>query len=164
MAQQPPAAPPPAPPPPPPVPGAPIPGQRPTQATTAATLLFIVGGLRLLLGLIAAIVVMGAADRIGDEPDGGTLLAVVAVVLVVLLVAAALQIAGGRHTLAMRPRGFSLGISGTIIGLLLGVLGLAGAAQGNSTPLNILITVLLLVGDIVILMQLSQARRFMTPA
>jgi hypothetical protein len=160
MAQQ-----PPAPPPPPPIPGLGAPGRTPAPATTAAILLFTVGGVRALLALIGFVAVIGAGDELSDldVEDVGVFVGIVVGVLIITVVAAVLQIIGGIHTLKLRPRGFALGLAGSIIGIVLGLLGFAGAASGASNPAGIVFGILLFIGDIVILVYLGQARRLVTP-
>lgn len=159
MAQQ-----PPAPPPPPPIPGLGAPGRAPAPATTAAILLFTIGGVRALLALVGFVAVIAAGDELSelDVDDVGLFVGILIGVLIIMVVAATLQIIGGVHTLKMRPRGLATGLAGSIIGVVLGVLSLAGAASGGSNPLTVLMTILLLIGDIVILVYLGQARRLVT--
>jgi hypothetical protein len=164
MAQQPPAQQPPAPPPPPPIPGQPAAGQRPASATTAAILLFTVGILRGILMLIGLIAIIGASGEIAGLEGAGAFIGIFVVVVLIGIAAAVLQIMGGVQTLQLRARGFALGLTGTIIGLVLGVLSLAGTLGGSGQAGSAVIVALLLIGDVVILIYLGQARRFMTSA
>ncbi|MGH2674921.1 MAG: hypothetical protein ACRDKA_11525 [Actinomycetota bacterium] len=163
MAQQPPAPPPPPPPPPTgPYAGAPGYAARPGGVTAAAVLLFAVGGLRGLLMLLSLIVVIGASGDISGLPGAGAAIGIAVVVVLIGLLAAVLQIVGGVGTMQLRRRGRTLGLTGSIIGIALGVLALLGAASGGATAVSVVIALLFLFGDIAIIVTLSQNGRFLT--
>jgi len=158
MAQQ-----PPAPPPPPPTgPSGGAYGARPGSVTGAGILLIILGSLRGLLGLIALIAILGATEEITDELGGGALTIGIVSVLIALIVGL-LQILGGVNTLRLRRRGFVLGLTGSIIGVILVLLGLVSgtAAAGG---LALVVAVLVLLGDIAAIIMLTQSSRYLTQA
>jgi hypothetical protein len=125
-------------------------------------LLFSVGGVRGLLSLIGIFAVIAAGEELGDVDQAGLLIGVIIVVLAATVLAAVLQIMGGAHTLAMRRKGWALGLSGSIVGLVLGLLGFAGAASGGGNAPGVIFTLVLFVGDIVCLVYLAQAGKMMT--
>jgi hypothetical protein len=161
MAQQPPAAPPPPPPPPSTGPYGGIPGYgvRPGGVTTSAILLFVIGGLRVLIFLISLIAVIGAGDELAGIAGAGTFIGIAVVVVLIAITAGILQIIGGVNTLRLRRLGRILGLTGTIIGIALGVLGLIGGASSGG---SILFAVLFLIGDIAIVVLLAQNSRYLT--
>jgi hypothetical protein len=159
MAQQ-----PPAPPPPPPPPTGPYGagyGVRPGGVTTSAILLFVVGGLRVLIFLISLIAVIGAGDELAGIAGAGTFIGIAVVVVLIAITAGILQIIGGVNTLRLRRLGRILGLTGTIIGIALGVLGLLGGSSGGSGS-SVLFAVLFLIGDIAIVVLLAQNGRYLT--
>jgi hypothetical protein len=158
VAQQPPPPPPSYPPPPPPAPGGQYPGARPGTVAGVGILLIILGSLRGLFALIAVIVVIGASDEITGDL-GGAALGIVIVALLITVAVGLLQILGGANTLRLRRRGFVLGLTGSVIGIVLGLLGLLG---GGAEGLTIVINVLVLIGDIVAVVLLSQNSRYLT--
>jgi hypothetical protein len=161
MAQQPPAPPPPPPPPTGPYGGAPGYGVRPGGVTTSAILLFVVGGLRVLIFLISLIAVIGAGDELAGIAGAGTFIGIAVVVVLIAIAAGILQIIGGANTLGLRRRGRVLGLTGTIIGMALGVLGLIGGSTGGSGS-SVVFAVLFLIGDIAIIVLLAQNGRYLT--
>lgn len=115
----------------------------------------------MLIGLIA---IVAASGEIAGLEGAGAFIGIFVVVVLIGIAAAVLQIMGGVQTLRLRPRGFALGLTGTIIGLVLGILSLAGTLSGEGQAGSAVIVALLLIGDVVILIYLGQARRFMTRA
>lgn len=160
MAQQPPAPPPPPPPPTGPYGGTPGYGTRPGGVTTTSIVLFVVGGLRVIIFLISLIAVIGAGSELAGISGAGTFIGIAVVVVLIAIAAGILQIIGGANTLRLRRRGRVLGLTGTIIGIALGVLGLIGGASGGGT--NVVFTALFLIGDIAIVVLLAQNGRFLT--
>ncbi len=158
MSSQPP--PPPAQPPPPP-PDQPqhagTPGTRPPALTTAAVLLFIVSGLRIIFGLITLVAVLGAQDEIESQlgVSSGTVVGVVTVAVLITLAVATLQLMSGVSALRQRRRAFGLGLAGCIIGIVIGIYGLASGGSGGS---GALFAVLFLAVDITALVLLVQNR------
>lgn len=159
MAQQ----PPPPPPPPPPAGGpvyggVPAYGTRPGGVTTASVLLFVAGGLGGLVYLIALVAILGASGQLSDFGVSGGLIGVFVLVALIGIAGAVLQIMGGVHTLRLRRRGRALGLTGTIMGLVLALLSVLGG--GNA--LAVIIAVLLLIADITIIVLLAQSGRYLT--
>jgi hypothetical protein len=166
MAQQPPPPPPPPPPPaqPPGGPvygGVPAYGARPSGVTAAAVVMFVVGGLRSVLGLIALIAVIGAGGQLSGIPGAGAFIGVAVIIVLITIGAAVLQILGGTHTLRLRRRGRAIGLTGTIIGLAIGVLGLVGGASDGQAG-ALVVTLLFIIGDVVIIVLLAQNGRYLT--
>jgi hypothetical protein len=151
MAQQPPA--PPQPP--------PVASPRPPVVTTASVLLFVIGGLRAIFGLLGLVVILGATD-VADEQPG--LYAFAIALVLVALVAAGLQIAGGVGTLRLRRTGFRLAIIGSVIGAgarLIDIL--ISYSADYATPVYTTIGLLVIALDVLIISILMQHRaRFTT--
>jgi hypothetical protein len=159
MAQQPPAPPPPPPPPTGPYGGAPGYGIRPGGVTATSVLLFVIGGLRVVIFLISLIAVIGAGSELAGISGAGTFIGIAVVVVLIAIAAGVLQILGGANILRMRRRGRALGLTGTIIGIALGVLGLLSGSSGGA---SILFAVLFLIGDIAVVVLLAQNARYLT--
>jgi hypothetical protein len=165
MAQQ----PPPPPPPPPPLPpaggpvygGVPAYGARPAGVTAVSVLLFVVGGIRGVFALFALVVVAGAGGELAGIPGAGAFIGVAILVVLITVGAAVLQIIGGVHTMRLRRRGRALGLTGAIIGMAIGILGLVGGASDGSGG-TIVFAVLFLIGDIAIIVLLAQNARYLT--
>jgi hypothetical protein len=130
----------------------------------AAILLFTVGTLRGILMLIGLVAVAAASGELSELEGFGVFVRIFFVVALIGIAAAVLQIMGGVQTLQLRPRGFVLGLTGTIIGLVLGILSLGGTVGGSGQTGSVVIIVLLSIGDVATLFYLGQARRFMTTA
>jgi hypothetical protein len=169
MAQQPPAPPPPPPPPPPPGPppggpvysGGPAYATRPGGLTVSAVLLLVVGGLRAVLALIALIAIAGAGDQLAGIPGAGAAIGVAVVIVLIVVAAGILQILGGIQILRLRRRGRAFGLTGTIIGLVVGLLGLVGSLADGAGA-SVIFTILFLIADIVIIVLLVQNGRYLT--
>jgi hypothetical protein len=163
MAQQPPAPPPPPPPPSSPPPGGPVygsgavSGARPGGVTANSVLLFVVGGIRALLYLIAVVAIIGVSGELSDFGVSGGAVAVGVVLALIALAAGVLQIVGGAQLLRMRRQGRVIGLSGTIVGLALALFGVLGGGGGA-----VVIGVLLLLGDVAIIVLLAQNSRYLT--
>ncbi|HZB04804.1 MAG TPA: hypothetical protein VE737_10850 [Actinomycetota bacterium] len=165
MAQQPPAPPPPPPPEPPP--GGPVYSGRPAYAarpgglTASAVLLLVVGGLRAVLALIGLIAIAGAGDQLAGIPGAGAAIGVAVVIVLIVVAAGVLQILGGVQILRLRRRGRPFGLTGTIIGLVVGLLGLVGSLADGAGA-SAIFTILFLIADIVIIVLLVQNGRYLT--
>lgn len=147
MAQQPPA------PPPPPALGPQA--QRPPAVTAAAVLLFVIGGIRALFGLLVLAALLSIA---GDSDINGGLYALAILLTVLTLVAAGLQIAGGVGCLRTSQRGRSVALAGTVLG---GGTRLLDLVVSASLDLSIggaatFIAILLIASDIIIIVTLLQ--------
>jgi hypothetical protein len=114
------------------------------------------------VALISLVLILAAGDELEDIEDAGVVVAILLIVVAVTILAGLLQVMGGVRTLAMKIRGWALGMAGSIIGLVLGILSFAGSSQAGTTGANLLLVALLFIGDIVILAYLGQARKTMT--
>ena len=153
MAQQ-----PQAPPPPPPSGG--VTG-RPSGVTTAAILLFVIGGLR---GLLMLLVLTALLSIAGDAGVNGALFALAMILTLATLAAAILQIVGGTGCLRLTRRGYALAFRGTVLGAATRVADLlvsasldieVGGAYG-------VISFLLLATDVIIVVLLVQNKNAFT--
>jgi hypothetical protein len=136
-------------------------GARPGGITAASVLLFVVGGLRGVFALIALVLVAGAGGELAGIPGAGAFIGVAIVIILITIGAAILQIIGGAQTLRLRRRGRVLGLTGTIIGLAIGVLGLIGGLSDGAGA-SVIFTILFLIGDIAIIVILAQNARYLT--
>jgi len=162
VAQQPPPPPPshPPPPPPPPAPGWQPAGTRPGGLSGAGILLIVLGGLRELFALIALVVVLAASDEFAGVDDAEVAIGIIVVALVIVIGVGLLQIFGGVNTLRLRRRGLVLGLTGSIIGIVLALLGLLSA--GGTPAVTIVINLLVLIGDVIAVILLAQNGRYLT--
>jgi hypothetical protein len=162
VAQQPPPPPPsyPPPPPPPPAPGWQPAGTRPGGLSGAGILLIVLGGLRELFALIALVVVLAASDEFAGVDDAEVAIGIIVVALVIVIGVGLLQIFGGVNTLRLRRRGLVLGLTGSIIGIVLALLGLLSA--GGTPAVTIVVNLLVLIGDVIAVILLAQNGRYLT--
>jgi hypothetical protein len=128
--------------------------------TGVSILLIILGGLRELFALIALIVVLAASDEFVGVDDAGVAVGIIVVALVIVVGVGLLQILGGVNTLRLRRRGMILGLTGSIIGIVLALLGLLSA--GGTPAVTIAINVMVLIGDIIAVILLAQNGRYLT--
>src|SRR5919106_5266514 len=144
VAQQPPPPPPsyPPSPPPPPAAGWQPAGTRPGGLCGAGILLIVMGGLRELFALIALVVVLAASDEFAGADDAEVAIGIIVVALVIVIGVGLLQIFGGVNTLRLRRRGLVLGLTGSIIGIVLALLGLLSA--GGTPAVTIVVNLLVL--------------------
>lgn len=159
MAQQPPTTPPPPPPPPQP-PSGPgygtgAPYARAGGVTAASVVLFVVGGIRSLLYLLAVVAIIGASGELTAFGVSGGQVAVGVFLALVALAAGILQIIGGASTLRLRRRGRTLALAGTIVGLSMALLAMFSGGGGGALVFGML----LIVGDIAIIVLLAQNSR-----
>ena len=134
-------------------------GPRPGGLTAAAVLVFIVGGLRILFGLIALVAVLGATDEIAAfGASSGQVVGVVAVAVLITLAVAIVQILGGVAALRQRRRAFPLILAGCIAGIVIGLFGLVsgGGAAGGT-----LFAVLFLLVDIAAIVLTVTNKRYL---
>ena len=152
---------PPGPPPPPPSAGGPGPayGARPASANAAGVILIIVGALRDLLAVIAAIAVIGVSGEIAGLEGGGAVIGIAVFFLLLSAAVGVVQIVGGVNVLRLRKLGRVLGIVGCAVGATLVLVGLLG---GGATGLGLGIAVFLLLGDIVGLILVLQLNQHLT--
>ena len=130
--------------------------------TAVSVLLFVVGGLRGLFALFALVVVAGAGGELAGIQGAGAFIGVAIIVVLITVAAAVLQIIGGVHTMRLRRRGRALGLTGAIIGMAIGILGLVGGASSDGSGGTIVFAVLFLIGDIAIIVLLAQNARYLT--
>lgn len=130
------------------------------MVTTAAVLLFVIGGLRALFGLLIFALLLGISDQDVDT----ALYALALVLTVVTMVAAGLQIAGGVGCLRMSRRGYKIALTGTLLGLGSRVIDLVVTAAGDIEVGGgtILIAILVIAADVVILVTLNQNKAAFT--
>jgi hypothetical protein len=126
--------------------------------TASSVLLFVVGGIRALLYLIAVVAIIGVSGELSDFGVSGGAVAVGVVLALIALAAGVLQIVGGAQLLRLRRQGRVIGLSGTIVGLALALFGILGGGGGGA----VVIGVLLLLGDIAIIVLLAQNGRYLT--
>ena len=162
VAQQPPPPPPsyPPSPPPPPAAGWQPAGTRPGGLSGAGILLIVLGGLRELFALIALVVVLAASDEFAGVDDAEVAIGIIVVALVIVIGVGLLQIFGGVNTLRLRRRGLVLGLTGSIIGIVLALLGLLSA--GGTPAVTIVVNLLVLIGDVIAVILLAQNGRYLT--
>jgi hypothetical protein len=94
------------------------PGGRPGQVTAAAVLLFVLGGLGILLWFLAFIGSLAAASILG------AIALILTVVSIIGIVVAALQILAGVRVLGLQASGRKLGVIVSAIGVALAIINL----------------------------------------
>jgi hypothetical protein len=119
-------------------------------------LLFVIGGLRAVFGLLGLVVILGATDVAEDEP---ALYAFALALVLVAMVAAGLQIAGGVGALRLRRTGFKLAITGSAIGAGARLIDIVISYSADyATPVYTTIGLLVIAVDVLIISILMQHR------
>jgi hypothetical protein len=109
--------------------------------------------------VIAAIAVIGVSGEIAGLEGGGAVIGIAVFFLLLSAAVGLVQILGGVNVLRLRKLGRILGIVGCIVGAIIVLMGLLG---GGATGLGLGIAVLLLIGDVVALVLLTQNSRYLT--
>jgi hypothetical protein len=128
--------------------------------TTASILLFVIGGLRSLIGLLAFTALLGVLD---DDPNMG--LFILAMLLTIAtVVAGVLQITGGAGCLKATKRGYQLAIMGSVIGAGARLVDLvvSSALEVSSAGGVLVIALVLIAADILIIVTLTQNKESFT--
>jgi hypothetical protein len=133
---------------------------RPGSVSAAGVLLIVLGALRELFALIGLVLLIAARDELSGMANTGAVVAVAVVAIMITAGIGILQILGGVNALQQRRRAIMHAVVGCSVGILLAVLGILGGGSGPA--LTTVINAVVLIGDVVALILVTQTGRHMT--